>query len=107
MIYPDLTLLGYTKYRLSRYFQNGKRQNESFPVWVCSGTLINQWFVLTAAHCLRSRKRKIRTVRLGEWLVEDNPYDLGKKKDGPQLPDTQVRTGVIRISTSLPARTSQ
>ena len=113
-----LTILGYTDFRLSRYISHGKRQNESFPVWICSGTLINQvdlqglcwyqyfpgpsddlftqWFVLTAAHCLRSREKKVRNVRLGEWLVQDDPYNTVNNREGPQaqLPDTQVRTAV-------------
>ena len=90
-----MTELGYTKYRLSRFIVHGKRQNESFPVWICSGTLINQWFVLTAAHCLRSRERKVRNVRVGDWLVKDDPYDPSQKEEGPQLPEPQVMTAVI------------
>ena len=94
----DLTCLGYTKYRLSPIITNGKRLNESFTVWVGSGTLINQWYVLTAAHLLRSKKRRIRTVRLGDWLVKDDPYDRSGEEEGTELPDPQVRRGVIAVT---------
>ena len=53
---------------------------------MCSGTLINQWYVLTAAHHLR--RKKIRTVRLGDWLVKDDPYDRRREEE---LPVPQVR----------------
>ena len=76
---------------------------------MCSGTLINQWYVLTADHCLRSRKRKIRTVRLGDWMVMDDPYDRVQEEKGPQLPDPQVRRGSYSadIFISRPPRTSK
>ena len=47
------------------------------PQWVCGGTLINYWYVVTAAHCTS----KLTDVRLGEWTVggygsdETSPVD--------------------------------
>jgi len=41
------------------------------PFWICGGTLINRWFVVTAAHC-----PDIQIVRLGEYQVtRDNARD--------------------------------
>ena len=53
--YPFLSLLGKTKKEGSGIF------------WHCGGTLINKWYVLSAAHC----GPKVEFVRLGEWEVVD------------------------------------
>ena len=54
--YPFLALLGRTS-----------RRNKASVFWHCGGTLVNKWYVLSAAHC----GPQVDLVRLGEWEVVD------------------------------------
>merc|ERR1712061_245921 len=53
--FPFLVLLGKVK-----------RKGENIK-WSCGGSIINKWFILSAAHC----GPKVDYVRLGEWKVVD------------------------------------
>ena len=43
----------------------------TFPetAWVCGGTLVNLWYVVTAGHCQDSGEESLAVVRLGEYQV--------------------------------------
>ena len=59
--FPFLALVGRSEGRITQ--------------WTCGGSIINQWFVLSAAHCGSS----LDMVRLGEWRVveEEEEEEVG------------------------------
>jgi len=68
--YPFAALLGRTVLRDPQVIIKGKRQPKiEQPSWVCGGTLINYWYVVTAAHCIGKGIKRITHLRLGEWNV--------------------------------------
>ncbi|KAF2897103.1 hypothetical protein ILUMI_09084, partial [Ignelater luminosus] len=59
--YPWMVLLNY-------------RLGKSEPDFGCGGTIINDWYILTAAHCLVSRPPlKLIGVRVGEHTINTDP----------------------------------
>jgi hypothetical protein len=61
--YTFMALLG-RKVRKRDHIGRIKRVTE----WVCGGTLINHWYVLTAAYC-QDFKYPMATVQLGDWDI--------------------------------------
>jgi len=91
--FPFTALLGYTvKRRIS-----GRDVEETR--YKCGGTLINHWFVVTAAHCQgRSKSSQISSVRLGEYLVGTNPDCItGSSVCLPSVQDFSIKKDQVTV----------
>jgi len=63
------------------------------PAWVCGGTLVNLWYVVTAGHCQGVGEEALAVVRLGEYQVtgDSRPDCLpGGDTCLPDLQDFQI-----------------
>ena len=70
--------------------------NKNEKLYHCGGTLINTWYVLTAAHC-HTEKTKIVEVVLGEWDVLTDPdCPLGEGGcDNPRVQRKEVKDVIV------------
>jgi len=89
--FPFLALLGYTSQRRSQILVRGQRVMEDYKVWVCAGTIINHWYIVTAGHCV-TRAISITNVRTGVWEVSDEKYKLA---DNPEKQDFTISSDNI------------
>jgi len=86
--FPFSVLLGYTGKRRNRETQ----KREDFPIWTCSGVLINPWYVVTAGHCVKGRK-SIEWVRVGAHTVQD-------EVDGPRYDEELPHYQQMRVTAA-------
>ena len=80
--FPFTVLLGISKKRRGPNIGQGW---VDYTQWVCGGTLINHWYVVTAGNCVKGGEA-ISMVRAGEYKVKDEFYE---RKPTPGLPDIQ------------------
>jgi len=91
--FPFTVLIGYHSQVKNQWIQaefKFKSWNETR--YKCGGTLINHWYVLTAAHCI---SKSILSVRLGEWEVLEDP-DCEGSLCIEKVQDIDVDTASIR-----------
>ncbi|CAH1983365.1 unnamed protein product [Acanthoscelides obtectus] len=69
----------------------------------CGGTLLNKWYVITAAHCLKENEEKLKVIRLGENVENEELCD----KAACSLPVQDIPVASIMIHAEYNTITSK
>ncbi|KAM7312924.1 brain-specific serine protease 4 [Ixodes scapularis] len=103
---PSLSDCGRQKIRDGRIVGGDDAYDGEFP-WIasvrlygqhfCGGTILNKRWIVTAAHCLRSKPPRYFTVRLGEYNVREAEPDHA-------IQDIRLVRYVIHPQYSVPKR---
>ncbi|MCB0328739.1 MAG: trypsin-like serine protease [Bdellovibrionales bacterium] len=79
----------------------------SFATGGCSGTLLNEYTVLTAAHCVESKPKRIR-IRSGSTVVDAVDYQAHPKYNAFSFFNIeQYDVAIIRTNSPISGPTSQ
>ena len=96
--FPFSALLGYRRKALQFDYKLNKRVLVNTTTWGCAGTLINRWYIVTAAHCQgRTARSQIVTAALGEWQVGSDPDCLSEKSCLPKLQKFDITPADVTV----------
>lgn len=89
-------------------FMDCNSQHEESPYWICGSSIINQYFTLTAAHCLIGCTKRGRIlVIVGSNCLENGTELLGykfKTHDEYREGLTQADIALLRLKPAVPLR---